>query len=406
MGTELLLGEIDTNSVYIADRLNSIGIDVFRKTIVGDNPQRIKKTLEEALSKADVLILCGGLGPTEDDVTKEAVSEFFKRKLVVDKEIFERIYKRLSHRIPYQAIVKQAKVPLSSKVIKNPVGSAPGIIIEEMGKIVILLPGVPGELEGMMPQVISYLSEKFPSQKIIKSKTLKVWGMGESEVNEKISDLMSRANPSVALLAKKEGVYVRITAKFSPLEVDRKIKEIEKILRERLGYYIFGVDDQTLEEVVGKLLMQKNLTVSLAESCSGGLISHRLTNVPGISQCYLCGVVSYSNRAKSDILRVSPNLIKEKGAVSSEVAREMAKGARTISGADVSLGVTGIAGPTGGTPQKPVGLVFIALSSKEGEFCKKCLFSGDRESIKWKTSQEALNLLRLYLLGKLKLEVK
>ena len=401
MGTELLLGQIvDTNSATIAKAVSTLGINIFRKTTVGDNLPRIKKALGEALSRAELVIISGGLGPTEDDVTKQAVSEFFGKKLSPEKSILEKIQEKFTHRqVSWNAILKQSMVPASAKTISNPVGTAPGIIIEERGKTVILLPGVPEELKAMIPQVMEYLSGKIESNLVIKSRTLKVCGIGESRVNEKIAPLMSQTNPTVALLAKKGEVHIRITARFSPGEVDRKIENTEKIIREKLGDYIFGTDEDTLEKVVGELLIKKKITLSVAESCSGGLVCERLTNIPGISAVFLCGLVAYSNRAKTELLNISPQLIKEKGAVSSEVAKKMAKGIRDITGSDVSIGITGIAGPGGGTPEKPVGLVYIALDAKERSICNRYFFSGKREVIKWKTSQEALDLLRRYLLG-------
>ena len=402
----MLLGEtIDTNSAHMARAISELGINIFQKTSIGDNLLRIKKALEEALSRADLIIISGGIGPTEDDVTREAVSEFFKKKLVLDKNILQRIKKKYArHKIPGQAILKQSMVPTSAKIITNPVGSAPGIIIEEKGKIVILLPGVPQELKAMLPELIQYLKTKSHSQIVIKSRTLKIWGLGESQVNEKIAILMSKVNPTVALLVKKGEVHIRITARFILQEACRQIQNMERVIREKLGDYIFGTDEETLEEIVSKLLIKKNLTISIAESCSGGLVANRLTNTPGISASLLCAVVSYSNKAKSEILKVSPRLIKDKGAVSPEVAQEMAKGIKALTNSDISVGITGIAGPGGATPKKPVGLVYIALNTKEEKICQKHHFSGSRNIIKWKSSQAAFYLLRKYLLGKLNLK--
>jgi len=369
---------------------------------VGDNLSRIKDALKDALSRAELVIISGGLGPTEDDITKEAVSEFLGRKLVLDKGIFEKIKEKLSHyRVSEEAILRQSLVPSAAKTLLNPVGIAPGIIIEEKEKVIILLPGVPHELKAMLPQLRKYLSYKVKSNLVTKSRILKVWGMGESQVNEKIVSLMSQKNPTVALLAKKGEVHIRITAQFPPEEVDSRIETTEKVIREKLGDYIFGADDDTLEGIVAELLIKKNLTISLAESCSGGLVSHRLTDIPGISVSFLAGVVSYSNEAKSEILKVPAKLIKEKGAVSSEVARRMAQGVRNITGSSISLGITGIAGPGGATPEKPVGLVYIALCTDEGELCNRYFFFGTREMIKWRTSQAALDILRRYLLNKI-----
>ena len=401
VGTELLLGDvIDTNSACIGKMLSSLGVDIFYKSTVGDNPDRIKKVVDHALKRSDIVIICGGLGPTEDDITKQVVSEVLKKKLVVDRDVVQKIKEKFINRVvANKTILKQAMIPTSAKIIPNPVGTAPGIILEDKGKIVILLPGVPEELRAMIPQVEDYLLKTIKPRVVIKSRVLRVSGMGESDVNNKISSFMAGENPTVALLAKKGEVHIRITAKFPPEKVDSEIFKTEKAIRDKIGSYIFGVDDETLEQVVGKLLIQKNLTISLAESCSGGLVSHRLTNVSGISKCYLCGIVSYSNQAKAELLGVPEELIREKGAVSPEVAREMARGVRKITGTDISLGITGIAGPTGGTREKPVGLVYIALSTQEGEICRRYVFSGDRESIKWKASQTALDLLRRHLLS-------
>lgn len=376
---------------------------------MGDNLLRIKKALEEALERADVVIVTGGLGPTEDDLTREAASEVFNKKLVLEKGIFEDIKKRFaSHRIPEKAILKQSMIPEGAKIIPNPVGTAPGVIIEEKikgeGKTAVLLPGVTGELKAMLPFVARYLSrKKGSSRKIIKSRVLRVFGLTESQVNEKIAPLMKSENPTVALLAKQGEIHVRITARFEEEKIEKEIQKMEEKLREKLEDFIYGEDETTLEEVVAKLLLEKKLTLAVAESCTGGLICHRLTNIAGISASLLCGVVSYSNEAKIEILDVEKKLIEKFGAVSSEVALKMAEGVRKNAGSDLSVAVTGIAGPAGGTPEKPVGVGYVALSAKEGSFCTKYQFTGTREMIKWRFSQAALDLLRRYILGKVKL---
>jgi len=407
VGTEILLGQIvDTNSAYLARKLALLGINLFRKTVVGDNAERIKETVGEALKRSDILILTGGLGPTQDDLTKEAVSELLGKKLLLNKKIAEQIQNKISHyhhRISKEAVFKQAMIPLSAAVIPNRVGTAPGIILgiifEENKKTIILLPGVPEELKVMVEEeVVPYFLAKIPQKEVIKSRILKVWGMGESEVERTISCIMDeQLNPTVALLAKREGTCIRITAKFTPAKVDEEIKRVENKIREKLGNYIYGVDGQTMESVVGSLLKKRGLTLSLAESCSGGLLSHRVTNVPGSSDYYLGGVVSYSNEVKCSLLGVPEKLIREKGAVSEEVAKGMAKGARKVGKAHLGIGITGIAGPGGETSDKPVGLVYIALSSDKEDVCKRFIFSGGREMIKWRASQSALNMLREYL---------
>ena len=234
-----------------------------------------------------------------------------------------------------------------------------------------------------------------------KVKFLKVWGLSELEVKDKINQISWEPGLSVKITCDRGEVHVQIESLALPDEVEKKIETAEERIREKLGDNIFGCDEETMEKVVGELLMQRKITLSLAESCSGGLVSHRITNVPGISKCYLCGVVSYSNESKSMFLKVPPELIKERGAVSPEVALKMAEGIKQVTGADLSVGITGIAGPSGGSSEKPVGLVYIALSTKEGTIVRKNIFSGDRETIKWKTSQTALDLLRRFLLGKI-----
>jgi len=404
VGTELLLGDVvDTNASYIAQNLALLGIDLFRKTVVGDNKERIVRVFKEVFKRVDLIIITGGLGPTEDDLTKEAVSEALGEKLELNEEVLEEIKRKLHYpeRGTEKGIIKQAMVLSSAKLLPNPVGTAPGIILKRENKVILLLPGVPREMERMMKEgVIPYLQRTKGKTEPIKSRVLKIVGMGESQVEKSILDLLKeQSNPTIALLAKRGEVHIRITAKFKEKKLlEEKIGEIEERIRARLGDYIYGVDEDTLEGKVASLLKGKNLTISVAESCSGGLLSHRLTNIPGSSNYYQAGIISYSNEAKSHFLDVSPQLIQEKGAVSPEVAKEMARGARESANTDLGVGITGIAGPTGGTLKKPVGLVYIALSTQAGEICEKFIFPGDREEVKWRTSQATLNLLRQYLL--------
>lgn len=403
VGTELLLGDVlDTNASYIAQKLALLGIDLFRKTTIGDNRERLIKALRESLERVDSIIITGGLGPTEDDITKEAVSKLMGKKLILNKEIVQQIKERFPHGKRMQkAIFKQASIPSSTKIIPNRIGTAPGIIFEEENKIIVLLPGVPQEMQKMMEdEIMPYLATKTKGKQSIESKVLKIWGMGETQLEKKIPrSLLKQSNPTIALLAKEGEVHIRITAKFPSQIVNKKIEEVEDKLRNRLKDYLYGVNKETLERITASLLIKKGLTISVAESCTGGLVSHRLTNISGSSDYYKCGIISYSNQAKSAFLKVDSQLIKEKGAVSSEVAREMAVGIRTSAHTDLGLGITGIAGPTGATPIKPVGLVYIALSSEAKQINQKFIFSGNREQIKWKASQAALDILRKYLLG-------
>jgi nicotinamide-nucleotide amidase len=256
-------------------------------------------------------------------------------------------------------------------------------------------------MERMMQEgVVPYLRGRKEETESIKSRVLKVVGMGESQVEKTILDLLNQqSNPTIALLAKKGEIHIRITAKFEGEKfLEEQIREMEEKIRNRLKDYIYGVDDETLEGTVASLLRKKELTISVAESCTGGVLSHRLTNVPGSSNYYQAGIISYSNQAKSELLGVSPLLIEDKGAVSSEVAIKMARGARKVGNTDLGVGISGIAGPTGATPEKPVGLVYIAISTRERDICERFIFSGEREDIKFRASQAALNLLWRYLL--------
>lgn len=401
VGTEILLGSlVDTNAAFIAEKMASLGISISRISAVGDNWQDIYQALEESLGRVDLIVVSGGLGPTEDDITKEVLSRLMGDNLVLDEAALAEIRRRLrGHRIPEKAIQNQAMIPASAKRIPNPVGTAPGIILEKDHKTIILLPGVPREMKRMMEkELYPYLLSRLGTKELISSRILKVWGMGESQVNQKIADIMLRqSNPRVGLLAKRGEVHISITGKFPPELVGEKIKTVEDKIRERLGSSIWGVDEETLEGVVSRLLKKRDLRIAVAESCTGGLVSHRLTNIPGSSDYFSYGIIGYSNQAKSTFLGVPPSLVKKKGAVSSQVAKKMAQGVRKAERTDFGLGITGIAGPSGGSRNKPVGLVYIALSSSEGEICERFVFPGGREDIKWKASQGALDMLRRYL---------
>jgi nicotinamide-nucleotide amidase len=403
VGTEILLGSlVDTNAAFIAEKMASLGISISRISTVGDNWQDLYQALEEALGRVDLIVISGGLGPTEDDITKEVLSRLMGENLVLDEATLAEIRGKFSNlRIPEKAVQKQAMIPASAKRISNPVGTAPGIILEKGDKTIILLPGVPREMKMMMKgELYPYLLSRLGTKELISSRTLKVWGMGESQVNQKISDIILRqSNPKVGLLAKRGEVHISITGKFPPEVVGEKIKTVEDKIRERLGSSIWGMDEETLEGVVARLLKKRGLRIAVAESCTGGLVSHRLTNIPGSSDYFSYGIIAYSNQAKSIFLGVSASLIEKKGAVSPQVAKKMAQGVRKAERTDLGLGITGIAGPSGGSRKKPVGLVYIALSSSEGEILERFILAGNREDIKWKASQGALGMLRSYLMG-------
>jgi nicotinamide-nucleotide amidase len=406
VGTELLLGQIvDTNAPYLSGALSGLGIDVYHRSTVGDNSARLAEVLRTALNRADVVITIGGLGPTQDDLTKETIAEVLGEQMVVDPDSENEIKAFFERRgIPIvQSNLKQALRPKSGIAIPNNVGTAPGLIVEKDGKIIIALPGPPGELVPMVESfVIPYLSHKTSgAPSVIISRILKLCGIGESAAEEKIKDLLSSTNPTIAPYAQCGEVTFRITAKaVNKAEALSLISKLENEVKERLGDYIYGTDEDTLESVVVNMLIQRGLKLALAESCTGGLISHRITNVPGSSQTFLAGIVAYSNEAKTNFLGVPADLIRKHGAVSSEVAEAMAKGIAERTGADISLGVTGIAGPGGGTPEKPVGLVYIGLRTPDGIQVTRNIFGGSRQEIKLRTSHTALNMLRMALINK------
>ncbi len=406
VGTELLLGHlIDTNSAFLGEKLAEIGINVFYKTSVGDNEERLINVLKLAGTRTDVIIITGGLGPTVDDITKNAVVKLLNRKLILSEKVLEQIrgmFSQIKVKMA-QNNLSQALVPSGAVVIENGNGTAPGLRLQnEEGKYFILMPGVPREMKKMTEEsVLPFLKETFKLEETIRSRTLKCFGLGESTVDEKINDIFTAStNPTIALLASHTEVKIRLTSKAKSTEAaEEAISMVEKEILRRLGDNIFAVDEGSMESKVAELLKAGKLTLAVAESCTGGLISDKLTNVPGASEFLKLGVVSYSNQAKERLLNVPPTAINMFGAVSKQVAVEMALGVKKLSNADISLGVTGIAGPGGGSEEKPVGLVYIALSTPSGMQVKECRFRGERIKIKEQSAQTALDMLRRHLLG-------
>lgn len=402
VGSELLLGQIaNTNAQYISQKLSELGLNVYYHSVVGDNHERLLKALEIAVSRSDIIITTGGLGPTMDDITKETVCDFLGLEISVHGPSLERIeaYFRQRNRPMTQNNVKQAMFPEKAKILPNDVGTAPGAIVEEKGKIFIILPGPPVELKPMFENyVIPYLESK--SDVRICSKVLKIYGMGESVVEEKIKDiLLHQSNPTIAPLAGNLEVTLRITAR-CPKNQDPYdlIGPVENQIRERLGDVVYGVDDDQLESVVAALLKEKKKNISTAESCTGGLIANLLTNVPGISENFIEGFVTYSNESKMSRLGVDKGTLEKYGAVSAETALEMARGLIQVTGSDIGLAVTGIAGPGGGSERKPVGLVYIAVATADKIQVQKYVFQGDRIRIKNASAKAALDWLRRILL--------
>ena len=406
VGTELLLGHlIDTNSAYLGEKLAEIGINVYYKTSVGDNEERLISVMKQAAARADIIIITGGLGPTVDDITKNAIVKLLNRKLILNEKVLEQIrgmFSKIKIRMA-QNNLSQALVPSGAVVIENGNGTAPGLRLQnEEGKYFILMPGVPREMKKMTEEsVIPFLKETFKLEETIRSRTLKCFGLGESTVDEKINDIFtSSTNPTIALLASHTEVKIRLTSKAkSPEAAEEAIARVEKEILRRLGENIFAVDEGSMEKTVAELLKAGELKLAVAESCTGGLISDKLTNVPGASEFLTLGVVSYSNPAKERLLNVPATALNMFGAVSKQVAGEMALGIMKLSNADICLGVTGIAGPDGGSDEKPVGLVYIALSTPSGMQIKECRFRGERIKIKEQSAQTALDMLRRYLLN-------
>lgn len=403
-GTELLLGQIvNTNAQYLARHLNTLGFDVLYQTVVGDNRERMEQVIKNALDRADLVITSGGLGPTQGDITKEVTAKVFERSIIIHEPSLDRIkayfIKRKADMPPNN--IRQAMLPEGAVAIANENGTAPGVILEHNNKIIINLPGPPHELEAMFSRsVIPYLQSKFGIQGIIISRTLHTVDIGESSLEEKIADLVkSQTNPTIALLARKGEVQIRLTAK-SETENDalKLISKIENVICERVGEYIFGIDDQTMESVVSHLLIEKNLSIALAESCTGGLVTSRITDVPGSSRYLIGSVICYNNRVKTREIGVPEEIIVDYGAVSKETAKAMAIGIRTKFMTDIGVGITGIAGPGGATDKKPTGLVFIAIDGNHGSKCFRYNFSGERTDIKYRASQMALDIIRRYAL--------
>jgi len=403
VGTELLLGDIlNTNTQYLNRRLAELGITVYFNTTVGDNPQRLKNALEIAFSRSDMVIATGGLGPTKDDLTKEVSAEFFGKKLILHEESLNRIKEFFEKRgLPLtEGNIKQAYIIEGSKVIPNDWGTAPGLILETNGKILILLPGPPREMIPMFETyVVPYLLTL--SSETIQSKVLRICGLGESFMEERVKDLIeNQTNPTIAPYAKEGEAILRITAKAkSKEEAEKLIEAVERKIRRRLGDFIYGEGDVTLEEVVVKLLMEKGRTIAIAESCTGGMISSRIVNVPGVSKVFKEAIIAYSNEAKIKRLNVSEETLRKYGAVSKECALEMARNVALMSGADIGLSATGIAGPEGGTSNKPVGLVYLGLYMNGAEDYKELKLSGDRNRIRLYTTINALDFLRRHILN-------
>jgi nicotinamide-nucleotide amidase len=403
VGTELLMGQTaNTNAQYISERLPDAGIGVYYHSVVGDNPERVKEALRLALSRCDLVVMTGGLGPTKDDLTKETVAEVMNRRLMLDKEAIENlrnIFSRLNRPMTENNL-KQAYMPEGSIIIRNNNGTAPGCIIEEQNKIVIMLPGPPSEMKPMLEETVIPYLEKRSDVRIV-SRFLRIFGIGESAMEDLIKDLIeNQSNPTIAPYVKEGEVTIRITASY-PKDgaYEDIIFPIEQEIKKRLGKKVYSSEDKGLSETVADMLIRSGTTIAIAESCTGGLISSMLTEIPGVSRVFNRGIISYSNESKVQNLGVKPETLNRFGAVSRETAMEMAEGVRILGGTDLGLSVTGIAGPDGGSAEKPVGLVYVALAGKDGVECKELkLFWGKRNRIRRLASLHAFDLVRRKLI--------
>jgi len=402
VGTEILLGDIvNTNAQYISKRLADLGIEVYHQSVVGDNPERLLEAYRLAFSRVDLVITSGGLGPTKDDLTKEVAFEYFGKQSVVHEaslKIIEDHFKEMN-RPMVESNKKQAYFPVDAVVLPNNNGTAPGCIIEENKKIIILLPGPPWEMKPMFEEVVVPFLQKF-QQGVLVSKVLRVIGVGESSAEKMIEDIMeNQTNPTVAPYAKAGEMTFRITAKANTEEEGiNLIKPMEAEIRSRLGNNIYGEGNTTLEDVLGKMLVDRKLTIATAESCTGGMVAATLINYPGISSVLKEGAVTYSNEAKINRLGVSRETLDKYGAVSSEVAAEMARGIAKTAGTDIGISTTGVAGPDGGSAEKPVGLVYVGFYIKGEVKTKMLKLSGGRQKIRERATTYLLDLLRRELL--------
>jgi nicotinamide-nucleotide amidase len=406
VGSELLSPHFqDTNSLYLIERLNDLGLEANFNTIVGDDLDDLKLAIHNSLVRAHIVFITGGLGPTKDDRTREALASVLKRKLLFRNDVFEQILKRFQRRkIPMPSVnKKQAYVIEGSELLDNQKGTAPGIWMETPSNIIAVLPGPPTELKPMFETSVWPRLLKFQRIYSVR-KTLKITGLTESKVESLIqNDYPKDKDLRLSTLARPGQIEIHLLCQSQKdsAHAKKKMKVLSSTLLIKLRENVFSTSGKELEEIVGNMLRQRKETVAAAESCTGGYLGHRLTNVPGSSDYFLLGITAYQNDQKNRLLRVPQDLLDKYGAVSSEVACAMANGIREISSADYGLAITGIAGPGGSTADKPIGLVYTALAGKNHTEVKRNLFLGDREIIKFQSSQKALDMLRRYILQSL-----
>lgn len=402
VGTEIILGDIvNTNATYLAKELALLGIDVYYQSSVGDNEDRLINAFEEGLKRSDIIITTGGLGPTNDDITKEVACKVFNQKMEIDKNSLEKI-EEFFYKLGIEMTEnnkKQAYFPKGAIILKNKNGTAPGAILKKDNKYIIILPGPPKEMKLMFEdEVKPYLKDM--SNEILVSRTLKLFGIGEAVLESKIIDIINEQNnPTIAPYISNMELRLRITAKSDNEEnANNMIEPIIEKIKDRVGKFIYAQDNISMETVVSKMLIEKKLTISTAESCTGGLVSATLINYPGISSVFMEGCVTYSNESKINRLGVNPHTLEVHGAVSEETAREMAEGIAKNFNTNVAISTTGIAGPGGGTSDKPVGLVYIGIYVNGKTTVSKYILPGNREEIRLRATKYAINDLRLRLL--------
>ena len=403
VGTEILLGDIlNTNCRYLSRELAAMGIEMYYQITVGDNEERLLKTLEESLNRSDIVICTGGLGPTEDDITKEVCAKYFGYKLELHKPSLDAMIERFKHmnRVPTKNNEKQAYFPKEAYILKNDNGTAPGCIMEKEGKMIVVLPGPPKEMESMFENYVKpYLSKL--TDDVIESEVLRIIGVGESKVENDILDIIdSQTNPTIATYAKGYECTLRITAKAKSVEEAKElIKPMSDEMKRRFGQSLYATGETSIEEVVAKMLVENNLKIAVAESCTGGMVSASLINYPGISSVFMEGCVTYSNEAKMKSLGVKKETLDVYGAVSDNCAKEMASGVAARYNTNIGIATTGIAGPGGGTDEKPVGLVYFGIYINGKVITKKYVFNGDRQGVRERATRTILNDLRLELLN-------
>ncbi|HEY6331483.1 MAG TPA: competence/damage-inducible protein A [Blastocatellia bacterium] len=399
IGSELLTPfRTDTNSLWLTGRLNSIGIEVKLKTIVGDDESRLEEAIREALRRSDAIISTGGLGPTEDDITRKVFARVTGRQLIIDYDVLAEIRNKFSSR-GYQMTPnneRQALVPNGATVLANPKGTAPGLKLLQDGKLIVLLPGPPREMKPMFDDYVMPDLEKMSRGTRLSTRTLKVTGLGESALDELISPIYKEySNPATTILFTDSDLEIHLTAQAETSgRAEELVDELADKLSDKLGANLYSADGETIEQVIGQRLAMKGYTISTAESCTGGLIGERITRVPGSSEYYLGSIVSYTIEVKTRLLGVPPELIESRGVVSGEVAEAMARGVKERMGSTIAVSTTGVAGPGGATEGNPVGTVYVGIADDVGSSNRRMNLFGDRHLIRWRASQAALDMVR------------